>query len=55
MPRSISQRTPPSYLVAFVILFALRIRVEEQMMLGEFGDEYAVYMEKTKRLIPGVW
>jgi protein-S-isoprenylcysteine O-methyltransferase Ste14 len=45
----------PSYLVTFGILFALRVRDEERMMLEEFGDEYATYMAKTKRLVPGVW
>jgi len=45
----------PSYLVAFVILFVLRLRAEETMMLEEFGDEYASYMKRTKRLVPGVW
>src|SRR4026208_681579 len=45
----------PSYLVTFGILFAFRIRDEERMMLEEFGDEYATYMAKTKRLVPGVW
>jgi protein-S-isoprenylcysteine O-methyltransferase Ste14 len=25
------------------------------MMLEEFGDEYATYMAKTKRLVPGIW
>jgi protein-S-isoprenylcysteine O-methyltransferase Ste14 len=45
----------PSYLVAFGILFALRIRAEERMMLETFGDEYAGYMARTRRLVPGVW
>jgi protein-S-isoprenylcysteine O-methyltransferase Ste14 len=45
----------PSYLVTFGILFAFRIRDEERMMLEEFGDEYATYMAKTKRLVPGIW
>ena len=45
----------PSYLVTFGILFAFRIRAEEQLMLAEFGDEYAAYMARTKRLVPGVW
>ena len=45
----------PSYLVSFGILFAFRIRVEEQMMLDAFGDEYVAYMAKTKRLVPGLW
>jgi protein-S-isoprenylcysteine O-methyltransferase Ste14 len=37
------------------LVFALRLRPEEQMMLEEFGDEYRAYMRRTKRLIPGVW
>jgi protein-S-isoprenylcysteine O-methyltransferase Ste14 len=45
----------PSYLVAFAILFAFRLRAEEKMMRDQFGDEYAAYMAKTKRLIPGIW
>jgi protein-S-isoprenylcysteine O-methyltransferase Ste14 len=45
----------PSYLVAFGILFACRIRAEEQMMVDAFGDEYVAYMERTKRLVPNVW
>ncbi len=45
----------PSYLVAFGLLFALRVRAEERMMLDEFGKEYEEYMARTKRLVPGVW
>ena len=30
-------------------------RDEERMMLEEFGDEYATYIAKTKRLVPGIW
>lgn len=45
----------PSYLIAFGILFAFRIRAEERMMVAAFGDEYVTYMAKTKRLLPGVW
>jgi protein-S-isoprenylcysteine O-methyltransferase Ste14 len=45
----------PSYLVAFGILFAFRVRAEERLMLERFGDEYAAYMERTRRLIPGIW
>ena len=45
----------PSYLVSFGILFALRLRAEERMMLETFGDEYAAYSARTKRLLPGVW
>jgi protein-S-isoprenylcysteine O-methyltransferase Ste14 len=45
----------PSNGVAFAILFALRVHAEEQMMSEAFGDEYAAYAARTKRLVPGVW
>ena len=45
----------PSYFIAFGILFAFRVRAEERMMLDEFGDQYAEYAARTKRLIPRVW
>jgi protein-S-isoprenylcysteine O-methyltransferase Ste14 len=45
----------PSYLVAFGILCVLRIGAEERMMLEAFGDEYAAYMARTKRIAPGIW
>ena len=45
----------PSNFIAFAILCALRVRPEERMMVEEFGDEYAAYSARTKRLIPGVW
>lgn len=45
----------PSLLVGAVILFVFRFRVEERMMVKEFGDEYKSYCERSKRLIPGVW
>ena len=45
----------PSNLVAFAVLFALRVRAEERMMLEQFGDEYTAYMARTKRLVPGFW
>jgi hypothetical protein len=42
-------------MIAFAILCALRLRAEERMMTEKFGDEYAAYSARTKRLIPGVW
>jgi protein-S-isoprenylcysteine O-methyltransferase Ste14 len=45
----------PSNLLAFSVLLALRIRAEERMMGERFGDEYAAYSARTKRLIPRVW
>jgi protein-S-isoprenylcysteine O-methyltransferase Ste14 len=47
--------TGPSYLVAMGVLLAFRVDAEERMMLETFGSEYALYMAKTKRLVPGVW
>jgi len=44
-----------SNLIAFVVLFALRVSAEEKMMVDEFGAEYAAYSARTKRLVPGVW
>jgi protein-S-isoprenylcysteine O-methyltransferase Ste14 len=45
----------PSYGVAMALLFALRLRPEERMMLEEFGKDYETYRATTRRLIPGVW
>ena len=45
----------PANLVAFAILFTLRVQAEERMMSDVFGDEYTTYAARTKRLIPGVW
>ena len=45
----------PTNLIGFAILLALRVGAEERMMLEGFGDEYAAYSARTKRLIPGVW
>src|SRR4249920_341297 len=44
-----------SNLVAFAVLFALRVGAEEKMMDQQFGSEYATYTARTKRLIPRVW
>jgi protein-S-isoprenylcysteine O-methyltransferase Ste14 len=45
----------PSYLVPFALLLSLRYRAEERMMLDRFGEEYAAYAARTKRLFPGIW
>ena len=45
----------PSCLLAFILMFAVRVGAEERMMMKQFGDDYALYMERTKRLAPGVW
>jgi protein-S-isoprenylcysteine O-methyltransferase Ste14 len=45
----------PSYGVAMLLLFALRLGPEERMMLEQFGEDYKAYRSTTKRLIPGIW
>jgi protein-S-isoprenylcysteine O-methyltransferase Ste14 len=42
-------------IVAFALLLALRLGAEEHMMAEQFGDEYAMYSARTKRLVPGIW
>src|SRR6478736_6800182 len=41
----------PSNLVALAILVSLRVQAEEQMMSEAFGEEYAEYAARTKRLV----
>jgi protein-S-isoprenylcysteine O-methyltransferase Ste14 len=50
------------YWVAFVVLFVgtsimlvLRIRVEERVLVQALGSEYVGYMQRTARLVPGVY
>jgi protein-S-isoprenylcysteine O-methyltransferase Ste14 len=45
----------PSYAVAVLLLVALRLKPEEQMMLEKFGRDYEVCRTTTERLIPGIW
>lgn len=35
--------------------FAIRIRVEERTLLNALGEPYAAYMQRTSRLIPGLY
>ena len=45
----------PAGLVGFGVLFLFRVGREEQMMLETFGEDYRAYMERTARLIPGIY
>ena len=45
----------PLFLLSFLSTLPLRLRPEERMMLETFGDEYAAYVKRTKRLIPNLW
>ena len=45
----------PSGVIAFGVLYFLRVGNEEKMMLEQFGDQYQAYMQKTKRLLPSLF
>jgi protein-S-isoprenylcysteine O-methyltransferase len=42
-------------LVPIFIAFARRMNVEEEALCGALGQRYADYMQRTKRLIPGLY
>jgi protein-S-isoprenylcysteine O-methyltransferase Ste14 len=42
-------------LIGFAVLFFGRVRREEEMMIGAFGDEYRAYMRRTARVIPWIY
>ena len=41
--------------VATMAGFAYRISVEEFALIEHFGDLYRQYMQRSKRLIPGIY
>lgn len=40
------------YLGSLLVMYLARVRAEEEMMIGRFGDEYRRYMQRTGRLLP---
>jgi protein-S-isoprenylcysteine O-methyltransferase Ste14 len=42
-------------LIPFTALFVMRIQVEERALLQALGGEYTLYMQRTARLVPGVY
>ena len=42
-------------LVGGMIACVVRIRVEERVLLGALGEEYATYAGRTARLVPGLF
>jgi protein-S-isoprenylcysteine O-methyltransferase Ste14 len=55
MPLFLSSVYGFATMLLIIPLFLNRIRMEEEMLIGEFGADYIAYMEKTKRLIPFVY
>jgi protein-S-isoprenylcysteine O-methyltransferase len=50
--------TALSFFVIIVPTFLVlshRIRVEEKALLANFGEDYAAYTRRTKRLLPGIF
>lgn len=41
-------------ILAYVVIFALRVPKEEKMMISKFGDEYIAYMKRTGRYLPRI-
>jgi protein-S-isoprenylcysteine O-methyltransferase len=42
-------------IVPTFLVLVHRIRVEERVLLANFGNDYAAYTRRTKRLLPGVF
>src|SRR5450432_3601193 len=42
-------------IVPTFLVLSHRIRVEERALLGNFGENYAAYTRRTKRLLPGIF
>lgn len=40
--------------IPMLIVILYRIKVEEEILLAEFGDEYSNYKKNTEKLIPGL-
>jgi protein-S-isoprenylcysteine O-methyltransferase Ste14 len=44
-----------SMLVCMIPLYVYRARVEEEMMIEQFGEEYREHMARTGRIFPRLW
>lgn len=41
--------------IPVLIVFIYRMNVEEKMLTAQFGEEYTVYMKRTRRILPWVY
>ncbi|TDE12779.1 methyltransferase family protein [Dyadobacter psychrotolerans] len=41
--------------VSVITVFIMRIKIEEKVLMEQFGEEYVTYRKRVKGLIPFVW
>lgn len=46
---------PVAAVLALLATLLIRLGPEERMLHARFGEEYARYRQRTKRIVPGVW
>jgi len=42
-------------MLGLIPCFLFRIKIEENMLIEKFGDEYREYMKDTKKIIPFIF
>ena len=52
MPIALSSWMGLLPMLLLIPLFTYRMRIEERLLLEEFGDDYRSYMARTKKLVP---
>jgi len=43
------------FVSVYFIIFRMRMEIEEQSLIAEFGEEYEEYMKRTRRLLPYIY
>ena len=55
MPVAVSSLYGLLIMLLLIPIVLNRIRMEERMLIGEFGDEYRAYQRATKKLVPFIY
>ena len=55
LPLFLSSLYGTAIMLLVIPLFLNRIRIEERLLIEEFGAEYEAYMEATKKLVPLIY
>ena len=45
----------PACLLPPLVAFGIRIHTEERVLARELGEPYRAYIQRTDRLVPGIW